>query len=397
MPFLYWLGYIFLRPVLGFIDMTWRGHGEMVGMVYKAYVCIGIFFLLPSFIRNASKTAGPLRLLMFLFLLYIAYSLVSPMILQRDVAWGAGVSQLFGLVMLIFFIGCYDERVARAFISFLDRYRWVVLSWDALLVYIYMFYANGKSAFDSSHLLPTYIISLQKRYYVSIMVHLALFYVHGKRAMLLVSALLLMLYSLFVWTKGRIAAKLAFLAVILMIVSAAFVMVEKGVDAGSDRNMATVQRVGENGVESDMSFLERLYEIDLAHSQLMTNIIDYVFGRGFGWVYNLEIIIPGERSLSVERSFLHITPAYVFVAFGGLGLVLYLLLLLRMSASMLSADPVVEFWAWFLLAAVVSGLFRLNLFTEPMIAYAIGAIYYKGASSVVLSCDNVRDDRLCAV
>lgn len=323
-----------------------------IGDFYKIYYIICVFFAL-TFLNKKCFKKKSLAWLAALLLIGLLGSFVN--FDSFDVYFFVSHSAVFFSFTLFFLIS--SERHAVTFSLLARKLMWLNVVWSAILLLLFrvgFFGDAGYTNFDVSGLFITYVYCLVYTLPTALLAHIALFYMSEKRALFVVALILYIFYKsgLFV-----ICYKNAKVALFLSIFFSALVSLQ----------IVEIANVG----ELDASTLERVSEIYSVYRELMTNTFSNVFGRGFGWFYNLTGF-QVEYEANELRGFVHATPVFFHVTYGLTGVVFYAVVLLRILRMIGTQKDHVKLFGLYALAMMIAGLTRLNFFTEPLFMLAIG-------------------------
>ena len=349
---------------------------DWAGSTFKALMALGLVLLAPQALR---AIAGIRHRWLILGLAVIAYGLVLTVLsfTSGNVAVSAFVPHLFAFTALLLFAAGYDDSIGLKAIELFHRFRWWLISLDVVALLVYRWNpvgADSYAGFESTAIMPTFILALRQRRYGMILLHLGLFIAHSKRAITF-AAFLMVIFAI-AQLAGRLSwpKRLAIIGTLVVSLAAGGLALRSMVTPGGEtsRGLSLAYTLMEGDLTVDGSLEEKASEIVLAYRKMMRSDMDWALGVGFGWFYDVRLEF-SESDEYTRRHYIHMTPAFIHMSLGVPGLLMYFYLFYRAARAAMSVVPHYAFWGYFALFSLIVGLSVLNIFTEPLVAFAIGA------------------------
>jgi hypothetical protein len=353
------------------LHLTWIAH------LFKVLVAVGFILFAPEAMRTLMSMQR--RWLVF-GLGIILYGLVLTVMtsMGQTLSLRAFAPHFIAYAGLVWFAASYDHALGTRVIEAFRRMRWWLIGFDAGALIFYRWNPTGAdtyAGFESTAIMPTFVLALRERNLPMVLLHLVLFVAHSKRAITLAAFVIVLFWiAQWVWRLSW-PKRLAIASVVGAILAIGAIGLRGIISQGGDstRGLAIVYTLVEGDLTVDGSLEEKASEIVLAYRKMMNSRADALLGVGFGWFYEVRL----EFSQSDEyeqRHYIHITPAFIHLCLGIPGLLLYAALFYRAARAAASVIPDYRFWGYFSLFSLIVGLSVLNIFTEPLVAFGLGAV-----------------------
>jgi len=230
---------------------------------------------------------------------------------------------------------------------------------DPLLMGVY-------PSFESSFLVPSFVYSLVTSNKLMLILHLALFVLHGKRAVLI-----FVLFAMFIYyALNKETRKKLYIAILFLFISIFTIDLELIVGQRYLNIYIFLQDYDLNSVSS----LKERYDEMVGSSFLKTGVINTLFGNGYGWYYFLLDF----EGMPVRRNYIHLTLMFVFITYGLIGVLGYLLIHIKaIIRNIFSRNIERIMYGYIVLIYFLISFSVFNVATNPLYALFLGAAFYK--------------------
>lgn len=380
---IYVFAYLMLQPVIGLFVYYFKI--VFAKNINKSLTVIGLLlflvFGLKHFLIKRSLFSAILFFVFFTTPFYIiVYNLVN-----YSVDYTALVSQFTGSLLFIsfFMVGYHKWDIYGFFKQYEDYLKYILLI-DACVIIIFTVNPFGFSfypSFQSSFLLPIFCFLMMRNKRLLAILCFALIIMHQKRAVVVVAILLCLLY-LFIATPVRY--KLVYVFAMISIVIGGSVYISQ-IDVSQSPLLKRYVLAFEtillfdlsNTKDMDTSLLEKIMEVQVA-LDLKKDWVHKIFGNGYGWSFQLPTFEGGY----VNRRYMHITPFYIYITHGFIGVGLYVLLFFKSLFNLVKKNQANTYYFLMIVATILESFSTLNLFTQFLFGWIIGSMFISKNDSV---------------
>jgi hypothetical protein len=270
------------------------------------------------------------------------------------------------ILMLLFVLG--QKMDFFTFFNKNHKFIYMFLVLDLLIILIFRLDILNKNvypSFESSYLLPTYIYSLITHNKLMLFIHLLLFFLHAKRAVLILSILV---WFIFIALQVNIWKKVLLLLLLLFGVIIFDSNIKNLINI---RYLNIYYAIENHDLTFISSFKEKVQEVIGALS-LKTDFFNIVFGNGSGWYYKML----NSYDEYISRHFTHFTIIFIFISNGLIGVLFFISIHFAIFyKNLYSKSKESQFLGYVILSFFLVSFSVLNLFTNPMYILFLGSIF----------------------
>ncbi len=353
--------YIFLQPFLAF--SYYYFNFKPVVYINTMIILLFYFIFLKVFLKNTINIKN-LILLLFLIILILIISLNN--IFNEIIFTGNTFikhSYYFINFIILFLIGI---KINLFYIigNLYNKIKYFLFI-DLVIISLFRFdflNKNNYPSFEASYLIPTFIYSLIKNNNFLIIFHLILFYLHQKRADILVAVIVIYIYLL---KKNIIICFIIFFIGLFIILN-----IETSFLPNRLQQIFIIIQNFDFKIDSSLS--ERFIEIKNSLEQLKNDSISLILGNGFGWSYKLDDLIGYGYTI---RSYTHISFYFIFLVFGIFGVLIFFFYHIYLFYKLNRYSYIEQnlFYFFILLFYFFNSFSVLNFLTNPIYIILLGS------------------------
>lgn len=357
--------YLLCQPIVGFLFYYLK-----IGFTtYINHVFIGIFILYSIKVFKNEK-----KIILFFFLSFFLILFISTLFqLTNEMNYEISIFikhlSAYSMLFLLFILG----QKIDFFKLFKNNHKFVYtyLILDLIVLIIFKLDILDKHvypSFEASYLIPSYIYSLVIHNKLMLLLHILLFVLHAKRAVLIFS---MIVFIVFVFLNISVKKRVTFLLLLpIFLIIASFINIESLINI---RYLNIYYAIVNNDLTFITSFEEKFREIIGALS-LKTNSYNIVFGNGLGWYYYIENFYDE----FVPRNYTHFTIIFIFISNGLIGVIFFIAIhLLIFYKGLFSEYKNIKFITYTILSFFLISFSVLNLFTNPLYILFLGSFFIK--------------------
>jgi hypothetical protein len=224
---------------------------------------------------------------------------------------------------------------------------------------------------------PFLVHSLQSSSFVSVFFTFIVVLLTGKRALIISSIILVLVYMIFV---KRNLVKTCIFSVVLLLAIYSIDFKSLNISA-IDKYTWTYELYLENDVqinlEDDNEYLDaisggRMCEITGATSKMRT--LDYIIGRGIGFTY--EYTNRNDDEFFPKYANLHFTPLSIITKYGLIFFAVLALYILHTLGGFRNSSALRIFFGLYVIGVSIDSLFAYVIFVDPLIPIALGYLSF---------------------
>lgn len=352
--------YVFLQPILGYCYYYFK----LKPVIYINSLIIALFYFifLNLLLKNTINIKNFILLLVLLLLILLAS--LNSIFNQVIFSGSTFVKHLYYFInFIILFLMGMRINLFNILEDFYEKIKYFLLI-DLFLIILFRFDFLNKHnypSFEASYLIPTFVYSLIKNNYFLISFHFILFYLHEKRADVLIALIVAYIYLL--------KKNIVMFSIILLI--GLFIILNIETTILPNRLQQIFLLIQNFDFKIDSSISERLIEIKNSLVQLKNDNISLIFGNGFGWNFKLDDLIGYGYTL---RSYTHISFYFLFLVFGFFGLFIFFFYHIYLFYKLNRYSHIEgNFYFFILLFYFLNSFSVLNIVTNPIYIILLGS------------------------